>query len=155
MSYKENVVSKALLEASLSPEIVSNMICTGMVSNKHSMRNALSKFKHVRALTKRISLQVSYKYSTRKGLSTKVLATFDVEMPQGLSPVCSDGEVEEFTLITVEEAVKSLREKLPLWKPNSALIMLDFAVRHGYIDPDEPGYGEFCHLLRGGLRFSK
>jgi len=76
-------------------------------------------------------------------------------MPQGLSPVCSDGEVEEFTLITVEEAVKSLREKLPLWKPNSALIMLDFAVRHGYIDPDEPGYGEFCHLLRGGLRFSK
>ena len=28
---------------------------------------------------------VSYKYSTRKGLSTKVLATFDVAMPQGVS----------------------------------------------------------------------
>ena len=42
MSYKENVVSKALLEASLTPEIVSNMICTGMVSNKHSTRNARS-----------------------------------------------------------------------------------------------------------------
>jgi len=26
---------------------------------------------------------VSYKYSTRKGLSTKVLATFDVAMPDG------------------------------------------------------------------------
>jgi hypothetical protein len=28
---------------------------------------------------------VSYKYSTRKGLSTKVLAAFDVAMPQGVS----------------------------------------------------------------------
>lgn len=32
---------------------------------------------------------VSYKYSTRKGLSTKVLATFDVAMPDGAS--CAGG----------------------------------------------------------------
>jgi len=33
----------------------------------------------------------------------------------------------------------------------SALVMLDFGIRHGFISPDEPGYAEICHLLRAGL----
>ena len=68
-----------------------------------------------------------------------------------MSPLCSDGEVEEFSLMSIEEAVVSIRDRLPLWKPNSALVMLDFAIRHGFITPDEPGYSELTHLLRGGL----
>ena len=41
-------------------------------------------------------------------------------------------------------------ERLPLWKPNSALVVVDFAVRHGYVSPDEPGFVEIIHLLRAG-----
>ena len=37
---------------------------------------------------------VSYKYSTRKGLSTKVLATFDVAMPDGARREAGGGKWE-------------------------------------------------------------
>ena len=48
--------------------------------------------------------------------------TYDLEMPRGLQPLCSDGEVEEFRLISIGEMLRSLRDDLPLWKPNSARI---------------------------------
>jgi len=124
MSFQENIRKESEEEASLPPDVVRQIVPTGLVS---------------------------YKYSTRKGLSTKVLATFDVAMPDDMSPICSDGEVEEFTLMPIDEVLASIRDKLPIWKPNSALIMLDFAVRHGFVTPDEPGYAELNHLLRGGL----
>ena len=82
--------------------------------------------------------------------SDSSLATYDVEMPHGLVPLCSDGEVEEFRLVPVGEVLRSLREDLPLWKPNSALVAIDFCVRHGLIEPSEPGYLETVALLRVG-----
>ena len=90
------------------------------------------------------------RYTTRKGLSTKILATYDLEVPQGLLPICSDGEVDEFRLLSISEVLRSVREELPLWKPNSAMVVVDFAIRHGFIDFDEPGYMEIAHLLRKG-----
>ena len=50
----------------------------------------------------------------------------------------------------VGEVLRSLREDLPLWKPNSALVAIDFCVRHGLIEPSEPGYLETVALLRVG-----
>lgn len=38
-------------------------------------------------------LQVSYRYSTRKGLSTKFLCVFDLEVPEDFIPYNGDGEV--------------------------------------------------------------
>ena len=79
-----------------------------------------------------------------------MLAVYDVEMPHGLLPICTDGEVDEFRLLRVEEVLDSIRKELPLWKPNSALVAVDFALRHGFVSPDEPGYVEMAHLLRAG-----
>ena len=93
---------------------------------------------------------VSYRYATRKGLSTKVLYTYDLEVPHGLLPLCADGEVDEFRLVPIAEVLRSLREELPLWKPNSALVAIDFCVRHGLIDDTEPSYLELVHGLRRG-----
>ncbi len=30
------------------------------------------------------------------------------------------------------------------------LVVVDFAVRHGFVSPDEPGFVEIIHLLRAG-----
>ena len=79
-----------------------------------------------------------------------MLATFDVRLPHGMVPINADGEVDEFRLLRTEELLASLRDDLPLWKPNSALVAVDFAVRHGLVSPDEPGYVEMVHLLRAG-----
>jgi isopentenyldiphosphate isomerase len=125
ISFDENVRKECEEEASLPPEVIASIECAG---------------------------SVAYRYTTPKGLSTKVLMAYDLEMPQGLSPLCADGEVEEFRLLRVDEVLRSLREDLPLWKPNSALIAIDFFVRHGLVDEaEEPGYAELVRLLNQTL----
>jgi len=69
-------------------------------------------------------------------------------MPNDLSPVCADGEVEEFQLMPVGEMLDSIRFQLPRWKPNSALVAIDFAMRHGLISADEPGFVQLAQMLR-------
>jgi hypothetical protein len=91
---------------------------------------------------------VSYCYGARKGLSTKTLYTFDLRMPAGMVPFNADGEVDEFILMPVEEALRSIREQLPLWKPNAALVMIDFALRHGFVDCDSVSYEELARGVR-------
>eukprot|EP00667_Euglena_gracilis_P003392 EG_transcript_3402 len=98
--------------------------------------------------------QVSYRYTTRRGLSTKVINVFDCELPPDFQPFNGDGEVEEFRLMPMEAVLHSLRYELPRWKPNSALTVVDFAVRHGFLGPDDPDYVEICHLLRCGVEVS-
>lgn len=120
ISFDENVRKECEEEASLPPEVIASIQSAG---------------------------SVSYRYATPKGLSTKVLMAYDLEMPQGLQPLCADGEVDEFRLLRVDDVLRSLREDLPLWKPNSALIAVDFCVRHGIVDETEPGYAELVELL--------
>ncbi|CAN0216580.1 unnamed protein product [Ectocarpus fasciculatus] len=50
----------------------------------------------------------------------------------------------------VEEALKTIKTDLARWKPNCALVMIDFALRHGFLDPDHPDYLELVHQLRTG-----
>ena len=123
MSFAENVRKECEEEASLPPEVVRGIAGTGVVS---------------------------YKYATRKGLSTKFLATYDLELPPDATPVNADGEVDEFRLVPIDEVLRSIREELPLWKPNSAIVVVDFALRHGFIEVDDPDYMEIAHLLRSG-----
>ncbi|KAK4165155.1 putative NUDIX hydrolase 3 superfamily [Cladorrhinum sp. PSN259] len=68
---------------------------------------------------------------------------YDLELPQDESvvPRPKDGEVESFSLRTVEEIQEQLAQGL--WKPNCAMIMLDFFIRHGICTPEnEPRYAE-------------
>jgi 8-oxo-dGTP pyrophosphatase MutT (NUDIX family) len=69
---------------------------------------------------------------------------YDLELPAdgSVTPCPKDGEVESFRLHTVEEIQEQLAQGL--WKPNCAIVMLDFFVRHGILTPEnEPHYDEF------------
>jgi len=67
----------------------------------------------------------------------------------GVVPSNGDGEVEAFYLMPMDEVMESLRLQLEEWKPNSALVAVDFLVRHGFVGPDDdPNYTDLVHLLR-------
>ena len=122
LSFDDNVRKECEEEASLPPEIINQLQPTGAVN---------------------------YRYTTRKGLSTATIVTYDLELPPGLLPLCADGEVEEFTLMPLDEVLRSLREDLPLWRPNAALVAIDFLVKRGVIDRhNEPAY----EAIAAGLR---
>lgn len=68
---------------------------------------------------------------------------YDLELPAdgSVTPCPKDGEVESFSLHTVEEIQEQLAQGL--WKPNCAMIVIDFFVRHGiYTLENQPHYDE-------------
>ncbi|KAF3767486.1 hypothetical protein M406DRAFT_338244 [Cryphonectria parasitica EP155] len=77
---------------------------------------------------------------------------YDVELPDDVVPAPNDGEVESFSLCTVDE----VREQLAAgrWKPNCAVIILDFFIRMGILTPDnEPDCDEIETRLRRKMPF--
>lgn len=58
-----------------------------------------------------------------------------------------DGEVEKFELLDVEDVLKCLLDGQ--FKSSSALAIVDFLIRHGYITEDtDPRYLDVCRLLK-------
>mmetsp|Transcript_31185 Transcript_31185/g.62882 ORF Transcript_31185/g.62882 Transcript_31185/m.62882 type:complete len:217 (+) Transcript_31185:2-652(+) len=91
---------------------------------------------------------VRYMYETRKGLSPKTLFCYDLVVPHSFEPVNTDGEVESFQRMPLTEAVQAVAQDPKAWKPNSALVMIDLAVRHGVLNPDaHPDYLDIASLL--------
>lgn len=67
-------------------------------------------------------------------LQPEVEYIFDLEVGHSVVPKPADGEVEEFYLWTVEEVQKALSEGQ--FKPNCAVVLLDFFVRHGILNSE-------------------
>lgn len=64
---------------------------------------------------------------------------YDLEMDEDTIPRPADGEVAEFNLMTVDQVKKELFAGS--FKPNTALVQIDFFVRHGIITPEnEPSF---------------
>lgn len=88
---------------------------------------------------------VSYTMETRHGLKPDTMFLFDLELPPGLVPHNTDGEVESFELWPAQRVMESVRDTDD-WKFNVGLTMIDFLIRHGLIHPDHPDY---ALLVRG------
>ncbi len=71
---------------------------------------------------------------------------------KGFEPRPNDGEVDEFMLYTVDELKAALAAGE--FKPSSALVLLDFFVRHGILTPEnEPDYLEIVRRIHRSLDF--
>lgn len=90
---------------------------------------------------------ISYIHEHESGLKPDTMFCFDLELRSDVVPKNRDGEVERFELWPVDDVVRVLRDTRR-FKPNCALVALDFLVRHGLLDVDEPGYVDIVHGLR-------
>ena len=77
---------------------------------------------------------------------------YDIELPADVVPKPGDSEVQEFYLWTVEEVQKALSEGQ--FKPNCALVIIDFFVRHGIINfENEKNLNEMVTRMHRKLPF--
>ncbi|KAJ4934528.1 hypothetical protein JOQ06_007321 [Pogonophryne albipinna] len=77
---------------------------------------------------------VSFTYEDEDGVYAENQFVFDLELPVGFKPKVGDGEVQEFYLLPMEK-VKELMATDD-FKPSCAMVVLDFLIRHSFIDPD-------------------
>ena len=88
--------------------------------------------------------------SDEGGAKRDVLFVFDLQLPRSFSPRPCDGEVERFDLLPLAAAA-ALAARTGRFKDNCNLVLADFFVRHGVLQPDDEGYLELVAGLRPGL----
>lgn len=82
---------------------------------------------------------ITYCAETAEGLRPDVQFCYDLELPEEFTPVCRDGEISRFELLPIEEVAALVRET-ERFKFNCNLVIIDFLVRQGLIQPEEPDY---------------
>ncbi|KAF1390951.1 hypothetical protein PFLUV_G00063430 [Perca fluviatilis] len=93
---------------------------------------------------------VSYTYEEEDGVFAEIQFVFDLELPREFKPRVGDGEVQEFYLLPIDKVKELLATED--FKPNCAMVVLDFLIRHSFIEPDaEPCYQEFVAGLHQTL----
>ncbi|KAJ1717866.1 hypothetical protein LPJ61_007100 [Coemansia biformis] len=93
-------------------------------------------------------------YFTRSdlGLQPETQFVFDLVLPDGFTPYPNDGEVDSFHLWTIEEVIDGIKQDK--FKPNCAVCIVHFLVRHGYLTAEnEPDYLDIVDNLYVRLPF--
>lgn len=92
---------------------------------------------------------ISYLTERAEGLRHDVLFNYDIALPEAFAPRPTDGEVDAFYLWPIEDILQRIRDTED-FKFNAALVIIDFAVRHGVITPADPEYVAIAEGLRMG-----
>ena len=117
---KQNLIKECAEEAGMAPGLAARAVPVGIVS---------------------------YRCAREEGLRDDVLFCFDLEVPADFVPENTDGEVESFALWPLSRVMETIRDS-DEFKFNVSLVILDFAVRHGILGPDDPDYEEIIAGLR-------
>lgn len=86
---------------------------------------------------------ISYRLDRSDGMRNDTLFVYDLELPEDFMPRNTDGEVSAFYLMPMPE-VAALVYNTDRFKFNCNLVIIDFLMRHGQIDPEHPEHEALC-----------
>ncbi|KAL3853172.1 hypothetical protein ACJMK2_016737 [Sinanodonta woodiana] len=139
------------------PNMLDNMCAGGLSSGLGIMECAIKECQEEASVEDRYLRNlksvgcISYCYEDSRGVHPECQFVFDLELSEDFEPNNTDGEVGSFSLHTIEE-VKTLIV-LDEFKPNCALVILDFLMRHGIVTPDnEPNYPYLKEMMHFPLQ---
>jgi 8-oxo-dGTP pyrophosphatase MutT (NUDIX family) len=89
---------------------------------------------------------LTYRMETSHGIRDDVMFVYDLEVPDDFTPVNHDGEISGFELMPLTEILERIRATSD-FKFNVNLVILDFAVRHGVLRPEDPEYLDVANGL--------
>jgi 8-oxo-dGTP pyrophosphatase MutT (NUDIX family) len=129
----------------VAPDKLDNLVAGG-IGNGHGVEETLVKEAEEEASipTELIGRAtpagaVSYRMENQLGIRDDVLFVYDLETPEDFTPKNRDGEIVKFELMPAIEVIERIRTTDD-FKFNVNLVILDFAVRHGLLRPDNPEY---------------
>jgi 8-oxo-dGTP pyrophosphatase MutT (NUDIX family) len=129
----------------VAPDKLDNLVAGG-IGNGHGLDETLLKEGEEEASIPRSLTRdavpvgaVSYRMETDLGIRDDVLFVYDLEMPADFMPKNQDGEIVHFELVPASAVLDRVRASGD-FKFNVNLVILDFALRHGVLRPDDPEY---------------
>lgn len=150
-------IARRAMDRDVYPGMLDNMVAGGLPDGLSVTDNLLKEaheeagLSPAQAMTAKAVGSIQYcQQQDANRLKPDTLFMYDLEMTDGMVPVNADGEVAEFMLMPVAD-VAALAAQGGVFKPNCALVILDFLIRHGCITPDHPDYLRYCYYLRQPL----
>jgi 8-oxo-dGTP pyrophosphatase MutT (NUDIX family) len=138
-------IGRRSADKQVAPDKLDNLVAGG-IGNGHGVDETLVKESEEEASIPARLIKhavpagaVSYRMETRLGIRDDVLFVYDLEMPADFIPKNRDGEIVQFELMPAREVLDRVRTTSD-FKFNVNLVILDFAVRHGLLRPDDPEY---------------
>lgn len=134
-------IAKRSQTKATSPGMWDNMVAGGQPVDLPLRDNMIKECAEEAGITYDLASRVkavgSLSYEMQVGLTLKpdTLYCYDLEIPQDFTPQNRDGEVDEFKLVDMPELCTLLCNSRDV-KENSALVMLDFLLRHGVLCRD-------------------
>ncbi|MBT2988723.1 MAG: DUF4743 domain-containing protein [Candidatus Thiodiazotropha sp. (ex Ctena orbiculata)] len=138
------------------PDCLDNMVAGGLPHNLSLAENLRKECLEEANVPQQLADQalsvgvLTYCTETAVGLKPDTLYCYDLELPADFRPTNSDGEVAEFMLLPVGEVAQLVAET-DEFKLNCNLVVIDFLVRHGIINPETPGYLDLVQGLHENI----
>ncbi|KAG1654043.1 Nudix hydrolase 24, chloroplastic [Nymphon striatum] len=90
--------------------------------------------------------EIHYRGATKRGMHVDSLFNYDLWLPEDFVPENTDGEVDEFFLMPLEEMAR-ITETTDEFKDNCNLVNIDLLLRLGMITKSHPDYEEIVKRL--------
>jgi isopentenyldiphosphate isomerase len=146
-------VGKRARDRAIFPGAWDNMVAGGLPQGISLEENLIKECQEEAGMSAALAQQATYVGSiaynrvNANGFRPDVLYCYDIELPATFIPQNTDGEVESFHLMPVEDVLQIVRDTDD-FKLNCNLVIIDFALRHRLISEDDPDY----RALLTGLR---
>jgi len=149
-------IGKRAMDRIVSPGKLDQLVAGGQPADLTLEENLIKECAEEAGLTPEMALQakpigaISYCLDHIHGVRRDVLFNYDLELPEGVTPVCTDGEMEGFSLMSLDE-VAEIVQSGDDFKFNCSLVAIDFLIRHGYLKPDHPEYMDLVNGLHRSI----
>ena len=149
-------IGRRAADKKVSPDKLDNLVAGG-IGYEHGLCATLAKEAQEEAdmpaelIARAVPVgAVSYRMEVEGGARDDVLFVYDVAVPPDFVPRNTDGEIASFHLMTADEVVAGVSDSED-FKFNVNLVIIDFALRHGLVPPDDPDYLALITGLRRPL----
>jgi len=146
-------VARRAFDKPTYPGMLDNMVAGGQPIGLGLLENLVKECEEEAGIPPALARQaiavgaITYCMEAEDGLKPDVQFCYDLELPDGFTPVNRDGEIAEFHLWPIDRVARVVRDTRE-FKFNCNLAIIDFLVRHGLIAPDDPDYLDIVQGLR-------
>jgi len=139
------------------PGQLDNLVAGGQPSNLTVAENVIKECNEEASIPKDLAEKayptgfISYLMEAEGNLRRHVMYIYDLLMPFNFTPRPNDGEVEAFSLMKIEEIIKIVDSSSDKFKFNCNLVIIDFLIRHGFLQNEDPDYFKIVNGLRSPI----
>ncbi|EDP65461.1 MutT/nudix family protein [alpha proteobacterium BAL199] len=140
-------IARRALDKTTYPGHLDNMVAGGHPAGLTPRQNLLKECAEEAGIPEALAesavpvSMISYTMEVPEGLRRHAFWSYDLQVPVEFTPEPVDGEVDSFTLMDIDD-VACIVETSDAFKYNCNLVVIDWLMRTGRIDPAHPDFHE-------------